>query len=66
MENAQPPVPLFENGGGGVVASIHVQYSGVDSSPFGSTPPVAPAVKRKRRLDHRQTTFEFRPSGRGG
>ena len=25
-----------------------------------------PAVKRKRRQDPRQTTFEFRPSGRGG
>ena len=31
-----------------------------------STRPVIPAVKRKRRQDPRQTTFEFRPSGRGG
>ena len=27
---------------------------------------MTPAVKRKRRQDPRQTTFEFRPSGRGG
>ena len=35
-------------------------------STFGSTQPVTPAVKRKRRQDPRQTTFEFRPAGRGG
>ena len=27
---------------------------------------MTPAVKRKRRQDRRQTTFEFRPTGRGG
>ena len=31
-----------------------------------STLPVTPAVKRKRRHDSRQTTFAFRPAGRGG
>ena len=29
-------------------------------------PPVTPAVKRKRRQDRKQTTFEFRPAGWGG
>ena len=32
---------------------------------FGSTPPVTP-VKQPRRRDPKQTTFEFRPTGRGG
>ena len=32
---------------------------------FGSTPPVTP-VKQPRRRDPGQTTFEFRPAGRGG
>ena len=34
--------------------------------PIPQYPPVTPAVKRKRRQDRKQTTFEFRPTGRGG
>ena len=30
------------------------------------TPAVAPAVKRNRRQDSKQTTFRFKPTGRGG
>ena len=48
------------------IDTVDIYSSRAYAIPCSQYPPVTPAVKRKRRQDPRQTTFAFRPTGRGG